>query len=269
MKTKTIFSMAVVFLISFVLVVQQACKKDSKDDPENSSPPSYTDGEGEVGSTGGTVEFIDESSPINGTSIFIPEGALNRNVSIQISQAGNSDILYPGNPDGIIVNFEPSGLEFDKPVTIGLPYNLSGFDVSDLRVFYLDEDMQLISELPVDSIDQNKKIIYATTKHFSKFSAGERNAYMNIEMMNVNGKIGIKLNVFSKNNSGGESGLDGIITNSYWHTYNLYNGKDIIFWDNSYDKNNNGLADDELTHIGMVVEVSPAGDIIYIPRSYF
>jgi len=43
---------------------------------------------------------------------------------------------------------------------------------------------------------------------------------------------------------------------------------DIIFWDNSYDKNGNGLADDELTHIGMVVELSPEGDVTYIHHDY-
>jgi len=43
---------------------------------------------------------------------------------------------------------------------------------------------------------------------------------------------------------------------------------DIIFWDNSYDKNGNELADDELTHIGMVVELSPEGDVTYIHHDY-
>ena len=43
---------------------------------------------------------------------------------------------------------------------------------------------------------------------------------------------------------------------------------DIIFWDNSYDMNGNGLADDELTHIGMVVNVSPEGDVTYIHHDY-
>lgn len=43
---------------------------------------------------------------------------------------------------------------------------------------------------------------------------------------------------------------------------------DIIFWDNSYDKNDNGKADDELTHIGMVVSVSSDGDVTYIHHDY-
>ena len=43
---------------------------------------------------------------------------------------------------------------------------------------------------------------------------------------------------------------------------------DIIFWDNSYDKNGNGLADDELTHVGMVVSVDEAGLVTYVHHDY-
>jgi hypothetical protein len=43
---------------------------------------------------------------------------------------------------------------------------------------------------------------------------------------------------------------------------------DIIFWDNSYDKNSNGMADDELTHVGMVVSVGPQGDVVYVHHDY-
>ncbi len=43
---------------------------------------------------------------------------------------------------------------------------------------------------------------------------------------------------------------------------------DIIFWDNSYDKNKNGLADDELTHVGMVVSVDEEGNVTYVHHDY-
>lgn len=43
---------------------------------------------------------------------------------------------------------------------------------------------------------------------------------------------------------------------------------DLIFWDDSYDRNGNGLADDELTHIGMVVEIAENGEVIYIHHDY-
>lgn len=43
---------------------------------------------------------------------------------------------------------------------------------------------------------------------------------------------------------------------------------DLIFWDNSYDKNGNGLRDDPLTHIGMVVQVDEDGLIHFIHYHY-
>jgi len=43
---------------------------------------------------------------------------------------------------------------------------------------------------------------------------------------------------------------------------------DIIFWDNTYDKNRNGKPDDYLTHMGMVISVDNAGNIKYIHENY-
>ncbi len=43
---------------------------------------------------------------------------------------------------------------------------------------------------------------------------------------------------------------------------------DVIFWDNSYDKNGNGVADDDLTHIGMVVSVDESGLVTYVHHDY-
>lgn len=43
---------------------------------------------------------------------------------------------------------------------------------------------------------------------------------------------------------------------------------DIIFWDNTYDKNGNGKPDDLLTHMGMVVTADEKGNIEYIHENY-
>lgn len=43
---------------------------------------------------------------------------------------------------------------------------------------------------------------------------------------------------------------------------------DIIFWDNSYDRNEDGIANDELTHMGMVVSTADNGDVTYIHHNY-
>jgi hypothetical protein len=43
---------------------------------------------------------------------------------------------------------------------------------------------------------------------------------------------------------------------------------DIIFWDNTYDRNEDGRWNDSLTHVGMVMEVSRSGDVEYVHLNY-
>ncbi len=43
---------------------------------------------------------------------------------------------------------------------------------------------------------------------------------------------------------------------------------DLLFWDNTYDRNRNGKKDDVLTHIGMVVSIDRAGNVKYIHHNY-
>jgi len=43
---------------------------------------------------------------------------------------------------------------------------------------------------------------------------------------------------------------------------------DIVFWDNTFDRNRNGRADDPLTHVGMVVSVDRQGNITYVHHNY-
>ncbi|SIQ15577.1 hypothetical protein SAMN05920897_104158 [Alkalispirochaeta americana] len=43
---------------------------------------------------------------------------------------------------------------------------------------------------------------------------------------------------------------------------------DIIFWDNTYDRNRNNLWDDELTHAGIVAAIDGEGTISYVHHNY-
>jgi hypothetical protein len=43
---------------------------------------------------------------------------------------------------------------------------------------------------------------------------------------------------------------------------------DIIFWDNTYDRNEDGKWNDPLTHVGMVMNVSADGDVEYVHLNY-
>ncbi|MBN2551208.1 MAG: CHAP domain-containing protein [Spirochaetales bacterium] len=43
---------------------------------------------------------------------------------------------------------------------------------------------------------------------------------------------------------------------------------DIIFWDNTYDRNEDGRWNDPLTHVGMVMNVSEDGSVQYVHLNY-
>lgn len=43
---------------------------------------------------------------------------------------------------------------------------------------------------------------------------------------------------------------------------------DIVFWDNTYDRNGDKRWNDELTHVAVVVAVTPDGDIDYVHYHY-
>ena len=43
---------------------------------------------------------------------------------------------------------------------------------------------------------------------------------------------------------------------------------DIVFWDNTFDRNNNNRIDDPLTHVGIVVAVDSRGNITYVHHHY-
>ncbi len=43
---------------------------------------------------------------------------------------------------------------------------------------------------------------------------------------------------------------------------------DIVFWDNSYDRNGDGRWNDELTHAGIIVDVSGDGTVTFVHHNY-
>ena len=43
---------------------------------------------------------------------------------------------------------------------------------------------------------------------------------------------------------------------------------DIVFWDNTYDRNEDGKWNDPLTHVGVIVSVQPGGQIEYVHANY-
>jgi len=133
-------------------------------------PPVYKNGEGEIGTLGGTVMVEDASSPLNGVIIEIPEGALDSKVNIKISLEEN-DIRLSNDKSLKVVKFEPDGLNFKKPITIGLPYEETIQDsLNVIAINFIPESNKFI-ELEKIRVDDGEKIIYAKTNHFSDYAA--------------------------------------------------------------------------------------------------
>ena len=120
MKTKHFLTVLTGIFISSALIFY-SCEKKEETGERGPSQPTYTNGEGIVGSKGGTVKMEDPGSPINGAYINIPEEALASDVNIKISTPPD-EVKYPVDTTVQMVSFEPHDLKFKKPVEIGIPY---------------------------------------------------------------------------------------------------------------------------------------------------
>ncbi len=170
--------------------------------------PVYTNGEGVVGALGGTVRIDDESSPLFGAYVIIPEGALENDTFIKIEL--NEDIEFSLDPSLKLIEFKPDGLEFLLDVEIGIPYSETFEDISNLTLINYILDPETLTEMPKVQINSDLKIMSANTNHFSYYTVWDREVFANINPIKVDGKIGAKIMI------GGDSdfgyGLEGIRT---------------------------------------------------------
>ena len=86
---------------------------------DNEGEPEY-ETETTITNDGGKFEIKDKNSPIYGAYVDVPKGALKEGVTISIKDV-TSEIKVPGDPKSIILSFTPDGIEFEKPIEIGLP----------------------------------------------------------------------------------------------------------------------------------------------------
>jgi len=188
MKTRNILIFSMVAIFSGMLVMQQGCKKDKEEEPPTPTAPVYTNGEGEIGTVGGTVMIDDPASPLNGTKIVIPQGALNSTVTIKIEKAA-SNVILPGDSSALVVSFKPEGLSFSKPIEATIPFN--GVNINQAEVYFWDTVTEKIIQMPIVSRNVGNKTIVFNTDHFSYYSASEYLLMMGMKMVYCNAELKI------------------------------------------------------------------------------
>ena len=115
---------------------------------------------------------IDSNSSLSGTQILIPKGALKEDTKITIKKSSINSIPTSGGI-GIsdVLVMEPSGLTFDKPIQIRMPYD-ENVDLTDktVRIARYSEGgvVDYISPLYIDK--EHHEIVFET-EHFTEFKA--------------------------------------------------------------------------------------------------
>ena len=119
-----------------------------EDDIIIGAPPTCEQSASVLAEAGGKIQISDEDSPIYGTSVEIPMGALKEDATISIETV-HQPPPFDGDSTGIFVSLEPSGIQFDEPVKIGIPYDKSilSEDPNELNVYYFDEGSSVKASL--------------------------------------------------------------------------------------------------------------------------
>lgn len=124
----------------------------------------------------------------------------------------------------------------------------------------LSERQRLIVEAARDIVETQSTVAGETT--YSYDCTGT--------ILTVYARAGIYLvRLFPNYTGNGVARLYGIATDyKVLHTRTLPEPGDVIFWDNTYDRNEDGKWNDPLTHAGVVVSVAADGTVEFIHHNY-
>jgi uncharacterized protein (TIGR02145 family) len=199
-----------------------SCNKEPQKNPEIDYME-YSSDQGEIGQGGGLIKIVDENSDLKGTSIEIPENALINTNLIIITKGANS---IPIDSNAVVVSFQPSGLQFQEYVKIGVPYSSEESNPELINIYYYDDsELSGYTKLEKASIDTENRIIYAYTSHFSTFIAtGDNGVQCKISLINVNGKIAVRCQIMGSESSIGLASVPTtFVTQFNGHGINAWN----------------------------------------------
>ena len=209
----------------FVLLTLFRCT-DSPTKPETDAYQHYEQS-GEVGSGGGTIEITDENSKLNGSTLEIPSGALNNAVTVKIDPSTDVTDIH-GNTDAVIVDLQPSGTTFEKPVKLTLPYKIN-IPGKPAAIYFLNKETHYWEKCKTVSIDENAKTVTAEIWHFSEYAAVNEDVVIDTKLYKtsdnkiaINFKLLTPLESFHPSNPYGYSNLSELAQNKPEELYVHY-----------------------------------------------
>ena len=133
-----------------------------------------------IGASGGTVAVTNPASSILGTKAVIPAGALTKTVTMTISRVATPS-GFPVQQAGPCIDFGPSGLTFNAPVELSIPYAdddndgiVDGTGVSEdqVKAYYYNSTSHSWEAVPVTGRDNNLNLVRISVTHLSEYAAG-------------------------------------------------------------------------------------------------
>jgi hypothetical protein len=155
------------FGLVFLLTITIECKKEQAPDPD-SAYMVYSNSRGIIGTKGGKVMFDKDDSPLNGSSIIIPGGALPEKTEIilEMDNTVRSTLDTLAN----ILKLEPDGLRFNKPVQLKMVRK--GLVNPIVYCFWPDSDS--VEEMHITEIDYTDGFVTVSPNHLSYYFVSER-----------------------------------------------------------------------------------------------
>lgn len=116
----------------------------------------------------------DTASPINGARVTVPTNAVNRPLTVAVSDLAEDDLaLAPSDAVAALINLSPSNLTFSRNVRVQLPLPDDLEDVSGLKVRYYDPAAQAWFSDGIGSVrvsNTTPRTVSFETAHFTTFA---------------------------------------------------------------------------------------------------
>ncbi len=117
----------------------------------------------------------DEESPTFGASMAFPENAVAEGEEVDAEIQLQNGMHLPGEPNSMVILLKPVDYEFQKKVTIGLPFgHLPNVNTDDLVIVRFDPETEKMTKLTASDLSTKTNIIYTDVTTLGYFAVSQQ-----------------------------------------------------------------------------------------------